>query len=344
MRKLLVLAVAASMAAVLFGSLCQAEEASPDMSAYANILSDSDYYIIPEWDIMIPEPEDAICADEGDGFYIYPYEEGYIPYVMVTIYEGYDSEEEFFSEFTPYLQSIYDDLEIIAEYPDLEIDGGTYYEVDYMYTVEDAFVLNRCITREFNGLTFMYTSKEVPDMDLTVGDMLDEIVEGSLFIADGQPVTRDADYLRWDYIEEYVDEHIEGDFVQLEEPGMEMFVPDALDEYELTEEDIDDFFIYYAGNDPWTVTVQEIPVSEGFTVYDYRDMLESEDDVDYLQPYVINDRLFMKYEISDSDMICFTTVSGDSELIEFSFWPINDDTMWEYIEVMISSVRPADSE
>ena len=38
------------------------------------------------WDIKITTPEDTTAVLKGNNYYIYPQTEGYIPYVMVTVY------------------------------------------------------------------------------------------------------------------------------------------------------------------------------------------------------------------------------------------------------------------
>ncbi|MBQ3466999.1 MAG: hypothetical protein IJH21_01610, partial [Oscillospiraceae bacterium] len=147
------------------------------------------------WDIKITTPEDTTAVLKGNNYYIYPQTEGYIPYVMVTVYNLVrDTDKAFFDEFTDYMRGEYADLRVTAGPEQKTIGSKACSECDYSYTISGGNVVtDRRIITVHGGRTYMFASKEVAARDLTVGDLLEQVVRDAVFLSDKEEDLLPAD-------------------------------------------------------------------------------------------------------------------------------------------------------
>ena len=141
------------------------------------------YDTLADWDIRIAVPDGTTAVLEGRNYYIYAQHTGSIPYVMLTA-NKYASEAAFFADFTPYMQEQYPDLEVTSDMEKVVIGGKSGYETDYSYTVSGHEVTDRRIAITVNGLTYMFASKEVADLGMTIGTMLEDVIADCVFLAE----------------------------------------------------------------------------------------------------------------------------------------------------------------
>ncbi len=141
------------------------------------------YDTLASWGIRVAVPDGATALLDGsdDCYYIYAEEPDAIPYVMLTAY-SYDSADEFIPDFTEYMSSVYDDLTVTADAAQKRIGDKSCWEIDYGYTVSGYDVKDRRIVIEENGMIYLFGSKEVAELDLTIGDMLEEVVANAEFL------------------------------------------------------------------------------------------------------------------------------------------------------------------
>ncbi len=137
------------------------------------------------WDIRIFTPDGATAVLKGNWYYIYTKDVGSIPYVMVSVFNlTRDTDEAFFRELTESMRSDYPDLEVVSGPEAKTIGGRACSETDYTYKVQGYAVTDRRIILVHGGRTYMFTSKEVPSLDLTVGTLLEDTVRTSVFLSD----------------------------------------------------------------------------------------------------------------------------------------------------------------
>ena len=142
---------------------------------------------ITGWDIQIKVPDDAISVLKGDSFYIYTKQDGTIPYVMVMVFNLVrDSDEAFFDELTDSMKDQYPDLRITSEPERKMIGNKQCCELDYGYKVSGYDVSDRRIITVHNGRTYMFTSKEVPELKLSVEGLLEDTVRTSAFLTEDE--------------------------------------------------------------------------------------------------------------------------------------------------------------
>ena len=156
------------MIAFLFIPVCSAEDNSD---------------LIAEWNLRVSVPENTYAVLEGNEYYIYAQQEGSIPYVMITTY-SFDSAEDFIPAFTEYMQNQYKDLVVTSDAKEKQIGEKQCYEIDYSYTVSGYEVKDRRIVAAVDGITYMFASKEVPELDETVGTMLEDVIADCIFITE----------------------------------------------------------------------------------------------------------------------------------------------------------------
>ena len=142
---------------------------------------------LADWEIRVAVPDEAAAAVlQGNSYYIYAQQEGYIPYVMLMATSRFASEEEFIDYLNEAMASQYRSQGFqIASPAELRTVGSKLcYEVDYSYTISGYDAVDRRIFMTVGDLTYMFASKEVPSLGMTLGTMLEDVVAGCVFLAE----------------------------------------------------------------------------------------------------------------------------------------------------------------
>ena len=149
----------------------------------AGIAEGQDVDSLTDWNLRIAVPEGAVAVLEGSEYYIYAGQPGSIPYVMVRTY-GYEDPKAFLEEFTGYMKTRYADLQVTAEPAAKTVGGRECFETDYTYQVSGYQTRDRRIVLAAQGRIYMFASKEIDELGLTVGSMLEDVVAGCEFLTD----------------------------------------------------------------------------------------------------------------------------------------------------------------
>lgn len=128
----------------------------------------------------VPEGVTLGFSDSDQCAYLYPMEEGYIPYVIIGVYE-YEQEDVFLEDFTVYMKQEYPDLSVISEPKESMIGSTKVWETSYQYTISGYTAADRRVAIAHNGLVYMLGSKEIPELDCVTGDLLDTVVKSLQF-------------------------------------------------------------------------------------------------------------------------------------------------------------------
>ena len=142
---------------------------------------------LPDWELKITVPEGAeSMLDTGEGsYYISTMDPASIPYVMIHPNWGFSSEEDFLDTFfLDYMQEQYPDLSVTGELSDIQIGDRTYKEMIFSYSVSGYTVRDRRLFRQVGGITYMFCSKEVEELNLTLGSLLDEVAAGCEYLGE----------------------------------------------------------------------------------------------------------------------------------------------------------------
>ena len=140
---------------------------------------------LTDWNLKITVPDGATAVLNGSEYYIYAQQAGSIPYVMVRTY-SYDDAETFLSIFTEYMQEQYSDLKITADTAEKIIGDKKCFEIDYTYKVSGYDVRDRRIVIAVGGKMYMFSSKEIEELGMTLGDMLEDVVANCEFLSESE--------------------------------------------------------------------------------------------------------------------------------------------------------------
>ena len=115
---------------------------------------------------------------QDDGFvYIYTKSDESIPYVIIG---SYDLDAESFPDaFTRYMADEYDDLDTNLVEEGVEINGMTFDKAVYAYDIGGYAAVDTRLFTGLNGRTYMFGTKEVPELGYTVDAGFLEEVAGS---------------------------------------------------------------------------------------------------------------------------------------------------------------------
>lgn len=132
------------------------------------------------WGIKIASPEGTTSVMKGEEYYIYTREGEQFPYVLVTVYNMDKTGDEFLAEFTDYMKGEYDDLEVVEEPADVTIGDKSGSKMVYTYTVEGHATRDTRVAVPANGRVYMFATKEIDDLDLSVGDVFEQVIKDSV--------------------------------------------------------------------------------------------------------------------------------------------------------------------
>lgn len=131
----------------------------------------------------VPEGVTLGFSDSDQCAYLYPMDEGYIPYVIIGVYK-YAQEDVFLEDFTVYMKEEYPDLSVTSEPKESMIGSTKVWETSYQYTISGYTAADRRVAIAHNGLVYMFGSKEIPELDCVTGDLLETVVKSLQFTDD----------------------------------------------------------------------------------------------------------------------------------------------------------------
>lgn len=145
--------------------------------------AEENYDTLADWNLKVKVPEGKTAVLKGGIYYIYAQKDGQIPYVMITAYR-YESEEKFLEDFTASMQKSYADLEVTREAERVTIGDKNGWEIDYGYTISGYAAQDRRIVMKVGELVYMFGSKEIEELDRSVGTMLEDVVADCEFLGE----------------------------------------------------------------------------------------------------------------------------------------------------------------
>ena len=154
-------------------ALCPAEE--------------TEYDTLPDWGLRVAVPAGAEgVLDTGEGnYYIYPVKAGSIPYVMIRFYpDAADAGTLAETAFLDAMREQYPDLEVTEGPSDTEIGGKSCLEMKLTYSSGDYAIHDRRLFCEAGGAVYMFCSKEIEELGLTVDSLLEDVVAGCEFLTE----------------------------------------------------------------------------------------------------------------------------------------------------------------
>ena len=145
--------------------------------------AEENFDTLADWDLKVKVPEGKTAVLKGNQYYIYGQRAGEIPYVMIMAYH-YESEEKFIADFTASMQRSYADLTVTKEAERTVIGDKAGWEIDFGYTVSGYQVADRRIIMKVGEWVYMFASKEIAELNRTLGTMLEDVVADCEFLSE----------------------------------------------------------------------------------------------------------------------------------------------------------------
>jgi len=148
--------------------------------------------------------------------------------------------------------------------------------------------------------------------------------------------------INWEDIATAAEETIQaGSFYKVSDLGIMMWVPDALHETELTDEDIDNGYISYMTTEDGDAVVAVILADAGVESLEaWMDTLSGYDDITKLENGLINGLKAVTYFEPEKDTMSVDFATVDGSILEFTFWPMSNEGFSQIASIMSASIQP----
>ena len=152
--------------------------------------------------------------------------------------------------------------------------------------------------------------------------------------------TTTENVLNWTDVEEDVKAAgLEGDFVQIGDNNLKMWLPSAFSESELTDEDIENGYIAYLVTDNESEVIAIMSVNLGESLEEWEEELPDYGITD-AEMGVINGYKALMYSTPENDTMCVDFETEDGEILEFTFYPMSDEDFSGLAFLITMSLQP----
>ena len=150
----------------------------------------------------------------------------------------------------------------------------------------------------------------------------------------------EGNQINWSDVEEQVAASgIEGDFYSVADIGVKMFIPAALKEIDLSDEDVEEGYICYLSTDDQSAVVAVMYADfEGNSLEDYAAILP-DIGATGVEMDVINGIPAVTYEVPENDSVNVAMMTDTGYAIEFVFNPASDEGFKSMSAIMCASIQ-----
>ena len=111
-----------------------------------------------------------------------------IPYVMIMPFDYSYGGEAFLNSFKDNMLSHYPDLQVTEDIHEIQIGQYDCWQTRYEHTISSYQAQDRRVAIDHNGKIYMFAVKEIPELNLSVGTLLKDTIEGLIFFGSGRYV------------------------------------------------------------------------------------------------------------------------------------------------------------
>ena len=130
----------------------------------------------------------------------------------------------------------------------------------------------------------------------------------------------------------------EGRFEAIDEAALKFWLPERFKEIELTKEDRENGFVkYYSTEDEASIISVSYYDADVRTVEELKAELEKESAVENIETVLINGRAAVYYDVIFDDIFCLDFSADSGYVLEFTFYPLYDETFQKDIAALIIS-------
>ena len=139
---------------------------------------------IADWNIKVPIPDGGTGILDGNTgeFYIHPSGQDGIPYVMILPFDYSYGGEAFLNSFKDNMLSHYPDLQVTEDIHEIKIGQYDCWQTRYEYTISGYKAQDRRVAIDHNGKIYMFAVKEIPELYLKTGDLLENTLQELIFL------------------------------------------------------------------------------------------------------------------------------------------------------------------
>ena len=160
-------------------------------------------------------------------------------------------------------------------------------------------------------------------------------------VADGGVAATQAQYLSWETARRVIlDSGLGGSLVQIGDYNLMMWMPDTMTE--LNELPGENYIAYYAAKEgAGEIGVQVIEMGKGFTLEAFEQQIAEQGYTDGGM-FVINGFYGLAFSDEQTDNLSIAFVTGETEAICISFYPVSDEDFLKLVQLMVPSIQPAE--
>ena len=171
------------------------------------------------------------------------------------------------------------------------------------------------------------------------------IFSASAVWADAEEEAPAAVELNWSDFEQSVEEsEMTGDFVTFDEIAVKMWVPTALQQVELTDEDTEAGYIGYFMTEDESAAVAVMYVDvDGMDLDAYKEYLEGVGATS-ITDVTLNGLPGVGYDLAENDSSSFAFTTEMGYILEVTFSPVSDEGFSSIVTIMAASIQAAEDE
>ena len=133
----------------------------------------------------------------------------------------------------------------------------------------------------------------------------------------------------------------QGDFVTFDEIACKMWVPSALKQVELTDDDKDAGFIAYFQTDDESAAASVVYADvKGMELEAYAEEIMGIDGVENVELMTVNGLPAVSYDMPENDSTCLSLATEAGYILEFTWSPISDEDYQGIVAIMGASIQP----
>ena len=153
--------------------------------------------------------------------------------------------------------------------------------------------------------------------------------------------TETVQEINWEDIAPAVEEAgLEGEFYNVADLGIAMWIPAQFTEAELTDEDIENGYLAYLTTEDAEAAVAVVAVDvEGTSLQDWMALLSEEESITEVEYGLINGIEAVTYNMPENDTVNVDFATDGGYIVEFTFWPASDEGFQQIAMIMIASIQ-----
>lgn len=242
-------------------------------------------------------------AGQDGNFYVCPYREYEIPYVMFGMYSY--SGDDFYDVLTPEVYNACEDAEVTTPSHTVQVGDYTMQEIVYNYTLSGNSIVDRRLSIKVDDMFIVFGSKECSNLNLTLGYLLDEV-------AGGLKIEGEAPEYDFDIAFDSSWANYQGKWINFDD-SYQIYLPAYWIRYDLTEEDLAKNTYFHCGNSTGDNIVGNIDVhavvckSQVTDDFSFEGMADTLANVGYENVFIgkVNDIEVIAYELTHMNLIGF---------------------------------------